>query len=58
MAPSPVKDVLLETVALWTKVRNLLKPGTFKRQAIMTAISRKGLWQSCQDPGYTKQHDQ
>ncbi len=27
-----------------TKVRNLLKLGTFKRQAIMTAISRKGPW--------------
>lgn len=27
-----------------TKVRNLLKLGTFKRQAIMTALSRKGPW--------------
>jgi RNA-directed DNA polymerase len=27
-----------------TKVRNLLKLGTFKRQAIMTAISRRGPW--------------
>ena len=27
-----------------TKVRNLLKLGTSKRQAIMTAISRKGPW--------------
>ena len=27
-----------------TKVRNLLKPGTFKRQAILTALSRKGPW--------------
>jgi RNA-directed DNA polymerase len=27
-----------------TKVRNLLKLGTFKRQAILTALSRKGPW--------------
>jgi RNA-directed DNA polymerase len=27
-----------------TKVRNLLKLGTFKRQAIMTGLSRKGPW--------------
>ena len=27
-----------------TKVRNLFKLGTFKRQAIMTALSRKGPW--------------
>lgn len=27
-----------------TKVRNLLKLGTFKRQAILTALSRKGSW--------------
>ena len=27
-----------------TKVRNLLKLGTFKRTAILTAISRKGPW--------------
>ena len=27
-----------------TKVRNLLKLGTFKKQAIMTAISRRGPW--------------
>jgi len=27
-----------------TKVRNLLKLGTFKKQAIMTALSRKGPW--------------
>jgi RNA-directed DNA polymerase len=27
-----------------TKVRNLLKLGTSKRQAIMTAISRRGPW--------------
>ena len=27
-----------------TKVSNLLKLGTFKRQAIMTALSRKGPW--------------
>ncbi|NOX34872.1 MAG: maturase [Deltaproteobacteria bacterium] len=27
-----------------TKVRHLLKLGTSKRQAIMTAISRKGSW--------------
>ncbi len=27
-----------------TKVRNLLKLGTFKRQAIMTALSRRGPW--------------
>jgi RNA-directed DNA polymerase len=45
MAPPQVKDVLLETVALCpSKVRNLLKLGTSKRQAIMTAISRKGHW--------------
>ena len=27
-----------------TKVRNLLKLGTFKREAILTALSRKGPW--------------
>ena len=27
-----------------TKVRNLLKPGTFKKEAILTALSRKGPW--------------
>lgn len=27
-----------------TKVRNLLKLGTFKKQAILTALSRKGPW--------------
>ena len=27
-----------------TKVRNLLKLGTFKREAIFTALSRKGPW--------------
>jgi len=45
MAPSPDTDVLLETVAICrTKVRNLLKLGTSKRQAILTALSRKGPW--------------
>lgn len=29
-----------------TKVRNLLKLGTYKRQAILTALSRKGPWHS------------
>jgi len=29
-----------------TKVRNLLKLGTFKREAILTALSRKGSWHS------------
>jgi RNA-directed DNA polymerase len=29
-----------------TKVRNLLKLGTFKREAIFTALSRKGPWHS------------
>ncbi|MCD6589031.1 MAG: hypothetical protein J7K88_10830 [Candidatus Fermentibacteraceae bacterium] len=27
-----------------TKVSNLLKLGTYKKEAIMTALSRKGLW--------------
>ena len=29
-----------------TKVRNLLKLGTYKREAIFTALSRKGPWHS------------
>jgi hypothetical protein len=39
-------DVLLETVASYpyTKVRNILKLGSFKKQAIMTALSGKGAW--------------
>ena len=48
MAPPSDTDVLLETVALYPdqspQVRNLLKLGTAKRQAIMTAISRRGPW--------------
>jgi RNA-directed DNA polymerase len=33
-----------------TKVRNLLKLGTSKRQAILTALSRKGPWHLARTP--------
>ena len=38
---------LLSVADILTSVRNLLKLGTFKRQAILTALSRKGSMESC-----------
>jgi hypothetical protein len=46
MAPAQDTDVLLETMAVcpYQSSQSSHKLGTFKREAIFTALSRKGPW--------------